>query len=110
MPDIIEALQKADKVISLQRKLKMTEQSSQTPSPSRGWTFLARAEQENGTISRCPAGHIHLDYGNLTLRFEQDEFLAFARMVAEAAARLQGVSPNVDHRIISRPSVTFSLN
>ena len=89
----------------------MTEQSSQTPMPSPGWTFLARGEQENDTIARCPGGHIHVDYGNLTVRFQRDEFLAFARMVAEAAARLQGVSPKMaDHRIVSKPSVTFSLN
>lgn len=89
----------------------MTEQSSPTPSLSSGWTFLARGKQEYDTISRCPAGHIHLDYGTLTLRFERDEFLAFARMVAEAAARLQGVLPNgADRRFVSKPSVTFSLN
>ena len=89
----------------------MTEKSSQTPLPSPGWTFLARGEQENDSIARCPAGHIHLDYGYLTLRFELDGFLAFARMVAEAAALLQGISPNMaDHRIFSKRSVTFSLN
>ena len=88
----------------------MTEKSSQTPLPSPGWTFLARGEQENDAIARCPAGHIHLDYDNLTLRFERDEFLVFARMVAEAAARLQGVSPNISHLIISNSSVTFSRN
>ena len=69
----------------------MSEKSSQTLSPSPGWIFLARGKDENGTISRCPAGHIHVDYGNLTLRFERDEFPAFARMVAEADARLQAV-------------------
>lgn len=89
----------------------MTKQSPQTPLPSRGWTFLARGVQENDTISRCPGGHIHLDYGNLTVRFQREDFLAFARMVAEAAMRLQGVSPSLtNHWIVSRPSVTFSLN
>ena len=89
----------------------MNEQSSQPPLPSQDWTFLARGEQENDAVARCPSGHIHLDYGNLTVRFYPDEFLAFARMVAEAAARLQGVSPNgTDHRSIFKSSNTFSLN
>jgi len=89
----------------------MTEQSSQTPLPSQGWMFLARGKQESETITRCPGGHIHLDYGNLTVRFHPEEFQIFARMVAQAAARLQGVSPNLaDHGIISKSSVTFSLN
>jgi len=52
--------------------------------------MLARGEQENEQVTRCPAGHIHLDYGNFTVRFHRDEFLAFARMVAKAAARLRG--------------------
>jgi hypothetical protein len=89
----------------------MTEQSFQTPLPHPGWAFLARGEQENNLIARCPGGHIHLDYGNLTVRFQNEEFMAFARMVAEAATRLQGVSSyRFDHRWVFRPSVTFSLN
>jgi len=89
----------------------MTELSSQTPLPSPGWTFLARGNQEDETISRCPAGHIHLDFGRLTLRFEQDEFLVFALMVAEAATRLRGVSPNLANPlIVPKSSVTFSRN
>lgn len=89
----------------------MTEQSSPTPLPSPGWTFLARGTQENDAISRCPAGHIHVDYGNHTVRFQREEFLAFARMVAEAAVRLEGVSPKMaDYRVVFLPSVTFSLN
>lgn len=89
----------------------MNEQSPQPLLPSGDWSFLARGKQENDSIARCPSGHIHLDYGNLTVRFYRDEFLAFARMVAEAAARLQNVSPNVmDHRTIFKSSITFSLN
>jgi hypothetical protein len=60
----------------------MIEQSSPTSVSSPGWTFLARGEQKNETITSCSAGHIHLDYVRLTIRFEQDEFLAFARIVA----------------------------
>lgn len=59
------------------------------PGPS-GWQSLARGEQEHDHVSLCPAGHIHLDYGNFTVRFDRAEFLAFARMTAEAAARLNG--------------------
>lgn len=88
----------------------MNEQFSQPPLPSPDWTFLARGQQENDSISRCPGGHIHLDYGNLTVRFHRDEFLAFARMVAEAAARLQGISPKVDYPLAFGPSKFFSLN
>lgn len=64
--------------------------SQSSPPVSPGWMLLARGEQENDLVSRCPAGHVHLDYGNLTIRFQGDEFLAFASMVAEASARLQG--------------------
>lgn len=89
----------------------MTEQSSQFPLPSLGWVILARGEKVNETIARCPGGNIHVNYGSLTVRFQRDEFLAFARMVVEAAARLQGVSPNMaDRWIIGKPRVTFSLN
>lgn len=89
----------------------MNEQSSQPPLPSGNWIFLARGEQENDSVARCPSAHIHLDYGNLTVRFYHDEFLAFARMVAEAAARIQNVLPNVtDHQAIFKSSITFSLN
>ena len=51
-----------------------------------GWQWLARSEPENGQAFFCPAGHIHLDFGN----FNRAELLAFARMTAEAAARLNG--------------------
>ncbi len=89
----------------------MTEQSSQISFPSTGWTFLARGEHENDTIARCPAGHIHVDYGNLTVRFHKDEFLAFAKMVTQAAARLQGVSPiTADRQILIKRSADFSKN
>lgn len=54
-----------------------------------GWKILAQ-EEHGDRIQQCPAGHIHLDYGNLGLRFHQDEFLAFAAWVGEAAANLSG--------------------
>lgn len=91
----------------------MTEKTSQPPSPipPKGWTLLARGKTENDAISRCPGGHIHLDYGNLTVRLQRDEFLMLTRLMVEAAARLQAVSPNMaDYPIAFRSSVTFSLN
>ncbi len=80
------------------------------PSPGApGWQFLARGKHESESITRCPGGHIHLDYGHLTLRFDPDEFLAFAKMVVEAAARLDGsmfIPTVLDHN----PATTFSPN
>ncbi len=58
--------------------------------PTPGWTQLAHGDQKDDRVARCPAGHIHLDYGNFSIRFGDEEFLAFARMVAEAAARVGG--------------------
>lgn len=52
------------------------------------WTPLAQGDEGIG-VSRCPEGHIHLDYGFVTLRFRDDSFLAFARMVAEAAQKIR---------------------
>ncbi len=57
------------------------------------WKVLARGE--NGiSVSRCPEEHIHveLDRGELTLRFDEKRFLAFARTVSMAAATVAGQS------------------
>ena len=54
-----------------------------------GWKMLAQSDQGN-SIQQCPAGHIHLDYGNLSLRFSSEEFQTFAVWVARAAANLSG--------------------
>ena len=54
-----------------------------------GWKVLAQG-REGAAISRCPGGHIHLDYGNVTLRFAEEDFRAFAAMVGQAAANLGG--------------------
>jgi len=67
-------------------------QSPLLPPSSSGWTPLARGEHDSDAINRCPGGHVHLDYGNFSVRFQRDEFLAFARMVAMAAGRLTGTS------------------
>ncbi len=79
--------------------------------PSSGWTPLARGEIEGDEINRCPGGHIHLDYGNLSIRFERDEFLVFTRMVLEAATRLTGTSlPAPTAPFKFDPAAPFSLN
>jgi hypothetical protein len=81
------------------------------PLVPQGWQILARGSQENDQVARCPGGHIHLDYGNLTLRFERGEFLAFAAMVMEAASHLTnkpGLRPGILSNHLS--PMTFSLN
>ncbi len=81
------------------------------PSPGTpGWQFLARGQQKGDSITRCPGGHIHLDYGSLTLRFDPDEFLRFANMVTEAAAHLKGDASPKPAALTHNPAATFSLN
>ncbi len=75
-----------------------------------GWQFLAHGETKGDSITRCPGGHIHLDYGALTLRFEAEEFLRFGNMVAEAAAHLRGGTPIIQVEPDHNPATTFSLN
>ena len=80
-----------------------------TPPPR--WTIFARGEDKDDRIARCPGGHIHLDYGNLTIRFHDDEFIAFARMVVKAAARMGEATqfPMTIPRALASKA-TFSLN
>ena len=78
---------------------------------SAGWTQLAHGEQNHDAINRCPAGHVHLDYGNVTIRFERDEFLAFAQMVTAAADRLTGRTRHSTTPLqAAAPPSNFSLN
>ncbi len=51
------------------------------------WKMLAQGQAGN-SIQQCPAGHIHIDYGNVTLRFSPQEFLTFAIWVMKGAAAL----------------------
>ncbi len=48
------------------------------------WARLSQGAEGAG-VSRCPAGHIHVDRGPVSLRFDEEEFLAFAKMLGEAA-------------------------
>jgi hypothetical protein len=73
--------------------------------------MLARGVNGDEAITRCPTGHIHLDYGNITVRFQSEEFLNLTRMVAEAAAWIQGEPwPASTKPFTIEPSLTFSLN
>lgn len=86
-------------------------QPLQPLSEASGWTPLARGKQDHDAVNRCPAGHVHLDYGNVTIRFERAEFLAFAQMVIEAADRLTGgTRPSTPPPQVAPPSSNFSLN
>ncbi len=51
------------------------------------WTLLARDADET-SVSRCPEGHIHLEYGTTSLRFDDSHFLELAEVVCTAARRL----------------------
>ncbi len=44
--------------------------------------------QPGDSIQLCPAGHVHIDYGKLSLRMSEAEFLSFAIWVVKAAATL----------------------
>lgn len=75
-----------------------------------GWKTLAQGGEGVG-ISRCPSGHIHLDYGRVTLRFTEEDFRAFAAMVARAATNLDGTP--LLKGLATRPddvAATFSKN
>ena len=76
-----------------------------------GWKVLARGREGAG-ISRCPGGHIHLDYGNVTLRFTKEDFHIFAAMVGRAAANLGGVQLPKELAALSgaKDAIVFSQN
>lgn len=74
------------------------------------WKALAQ-EGEGVGVSRCPAGHIHVDYGRVTLRFTEEDFHAFAAMVGRAAANLGGVQlPRSSSPWLEDAGIAFSKN
>jgi len=75
------------------------------------WKVLARGG-DGARIKRCPGGLIHLDYGNVTLRFTEKNFRAFATMVGRAAANLGGVQLARGLAALSRDrdTIVFSSN
>ena len=54
-----------------------------------GWKVIAQGSA-GVRISRCPGGRIHLNCGDVTLRFSKEDFSAFADVVGRAAANLGG--------------------
>jgi hypothetical protein len=66
--------------------------------------------KDKGIITRCPGGKIHLSYNNLTLHFDQAEFLEFARVVNEAAVTLSGSKLSGLNDLQSKLSFGFSDN
>jgi len=59
------------------------------------WAILSQGAEGAG-VSRCPAGHIHVERGPLSLRFDEGEFLAFVRMLAAAARAIRGTKGLAD--------------
>ncbi len=53
------------------------------------WAILAQGAEGAG-VSRCPAGHIHVERGPVSLRFSEAEFIAFVRMLVAAARAMKG--------------------
>lgn len=80
------------------------------PSKASRWQVLAHGQRNDDGIARCPAGHIHLDYENVSLRFQEQEFLMFAEMVRAAAASLRGEPAFTVVPPVHKPYATFSRN
>ena len=51
------------------------------------WTLLAR-DGAATQVSRCPEGHIHLEYGDTNIKLDDRHFLALADVVCTAARKL----------------------
>ncbi len=75
-----------------------------------GWEVLAQKD-DGIRISRCPGGHIHVDYGNVSLRFTEESFRAFAATAAEASAKLGGSPLLKGLTVVTKDETTlFSKN
>ncbi|MFO7623780.1 MAG: hypothetical protein R6V73_05465 [Anaerolineales bacterium] len=57
--------------------------------------LLAQGSGADEIVRLCPARHVHVDYGNLSLRFTGAEFIAFATMITQATHRLMGIPPEL---------------
>ncbi len=75
------------------------------------WKVLTRGG-DGARISRCPGGLIHLDYGNVTLRFTEKNFRAFATMVGRAVANLDAarVPKGLATLSAGKDTIVFSRN
>ncbi len=74
------------------------------------WIILSRGAGGTG-VSRCPEGHIHVDYGVVTLRFDEEGFRVFAKTLGDAARSI-GAShrPELGGVIHGPMGAWFSLN
>jgi len=54
-----------------------------------GWEVLAQGSA-GIVISRCPGGRIHLNIGDVSMRFSEHDFRGLADVVGQAAAKLRG--------------------
>jgi hypothetical protein len=52
------------------------------------WTLLARHDGADTSVSRCPEGHIHLEYGTTNIKLDEGRFLELAGVVCAAARKL----------------------
>ena len=74
------------------------------------WTKFSQGAEGAG-VSRCPAGHIHVELGPLSLRFDEREFLAFVRMLGQAAQSITATRrPELGDVIYGPTGAWFSLN
>ncbi len=74
------------------------------------WIVLSRGAEGTG-VSRCPEDHIHVDYGAVTLRFDDEVFLAFARTVNDAARSIWAARRSELGGVVYGPQgAWFSLN
>ena len=64
-----------------------------------GSRYLAQGDGEDKAVRLCPARHVHVDYGHLSLRFSGAEFIAFATMITQATHRLLGIPPELRQEI-----------
>jgi hypothetical protein len=60
------------------------------------WTVLAR-DGADTSVSRCPEGHIHLEYGTTNIRLDDRHFLALAGVVCAAARKLGESAEGCEH-------------
>jgi hypothetical protein len=50
------------------------------------------------SIDWCPCGHVHLTFGAITLRFDQDAFSELPELFATALARIQQLEGHFSDR------------
>ncbi len=74
------------------------------------WIVLSKGTKGTG-VSRCPEGHIHVDCGFTTLRFDDEGFLAFAKTLGEAARSITASRrPELGGVVHAPAGAWFSLN